>query len=669
MKVGRASYRRALFVALSLIAFAGGSNAAAEGIDTGGPTASQFVTWTCTDSPCPWGATTDGHAVVWAAGGLNTRLGYTVSAGIYLPGSSANGVTVSVTAGEASIYAGTPGASSHRRLALLKAGKSHLVSGVAAGEVLSVQDDTGFTYTVTGAAPPTTTTTLPPTTTTLPPTTTTTTTTTTTLPPTTTAVPTTTTTQPPPTTTTEPLPPTTTTTEPPTTEPLPPTTTTQPPTTTTQPPTTTTQPPAGPGGSTLVEWVCTDSPCPWGPSTDGHAVVWPSGGSNTRLGYTVSAGIYLPSDSANGLTVTVASGEASVYAGTPGASSHRRLALLKAGKSHLVSGVVAGEVLSVQDDATFTFTLSNGPAPTTSIQPPTTTTQPPTTTTQPSSTTTLPPTTTTQPPGPGATPSQLVEWVCTGSPCPWGPSSDGHAVVWPAGSGATNVRLGYTVSAGIYLPADAVNGATVSVLSGKASVYAGVPGASSHRRLAIVNQGQTYVVSGVSPGEVLSVQDPAAFTHEITLASEPPPSDACTDPLTCDPIDSIRSFWRCDIPTCNSPDWHGGVIAWPEWAAYANNKRVGNMSRSVYSYDGEPLYAYVGSWINGCKITVVEGNALIVEWERGTDAWRSTYLGPGEQYTIDLVGGEDGVLIETPDTPTDFSIKLDNCTPQPVPKP
>ena len=431
----------------------------------------------------------------------------------------------------------------------------------------------------------------------------------------------------------------------------------------------------GPTASQFVTWTCTGSPCPWGATTDGHAVVWAVGGLNTRLGYTVSAGIYLPGSSANGMTVSVVSGEASLYAGTPGASSHRRLALLTAGRSHEVSGLAAGEVLSVQDDAGFTFTLSSGPAPTTTTtttQPPTTTTtttQPSSTTTQPPATTTQPPTTTTQPPGSGATPSQLVEWTCTGSPCPWGPSSDGHAVVWPAGSGATNLRLGYTVSAGIYLPSGAANGATVSVISGKASVYAGVPGASSHRRLAILNQGQSYVVTGVSSGEVLSVQDPAAFTHEITLASEQPPSDACTDPLTCDPIDSIRSFWRCDIPACNAPDWHGGVIAWPEWSAYANNKRTGNMSRTLYSYDGEPLYGYVGSWIDGCKITVVEGNALIVEWQRGSDAWRSTYLGPGEQHTIDLVGAEDGVLIETPDTPTDFSITLDNCTPQPVPKP
>jgi hypothetical protein len=173
---------------------------------------------------------------------------------------------------------------------------------------------------------------------------------------------------------------------------------------------------------------------------------------------------------------------------------------------------------------------------------------------------------------------------------------------------------------------------------------------------------------GVAPGEVLSFEDDGAFTYAIEEVDSGP-SDDCTDPLTCDPVDSIRSFWRCDIPDCNSEDWHGGVIAWPEWAAYESNRRAGSRSRSVYTYNGEKLYAYMGSWADGCEITAVEGQVLIIEWQRGTETWRSTYLSPGQTYTIDLVGSEDGALIETPDTPTDFSITLRNCTPQPVPKP
>jgi hypothetical protein len=225
------------------------------------------------------------------------------------------------------------------------------------------------------------------------------------------------------------------------------------------------------------------------------------------------------------------------------------------------------------------------------------------------------------------------------------------------------------VSTGIYLPATAATGLSVSVSSGKASVYAGEPGASSHRRLAIVPSGHSFVISAVGAGEVVSVQDTAPFTYELEQWTDPPPGDRCTDPIECDPVDSVRSVWQCDVPTCSTEDWHGGVITWPAWAAYENNNRVGNMSRTVFTYEGEKLYPYMGAWADGCEITVVEGDALIVEWQRGTDEWRSTYLGPGGQHTIDLVGSEDGALIETPDTPTDFSVTFENCTPQPVPKP
>jgi hypothetical protein len=422
----------------------------------------------------------------------------------------------------------------------------------------------------------------------------------------------------------------------------------------------------------LVEWTCTGSPCPWGPSTDGHAAAWPAewGTSNQRLGYTVSAGIYLPASSANGLTVSVSSGEASIYAGTPGASSHRRMALVTAGKSHVISGVAAGEVVSVQDDTGFTYKLTGAPEPTTTTTaPPSTTTLPPTTT-EPPTTTTLPPTTsTTAPPGSGSGPSQHVEWTCTGSPCPWGPSADGHAVVWPAELAPSTQRLGYTVSAGIYLPGSAASGVRVSMVSGRASVYVGTPSGSSHRRLAVVAAGESFVISGVGTSEVVSVQDVDSFTYYLTAPSELPPSDDCTDPTTCDPVDSINALWRCNVPTCTGADWEGGVIAWPSWSAYESNNRSGDVSRTVYSVDGELLYPYMGSWASGCEITVVEGEVLVVEWQRGSDTWDSTRLGPGETHTITLTAPQDGALIETPDTPTPFAISLDNCTPQPVPKP
>ncbi|MCB0145289.1 MAG: hypothetical protein KDE50_35735, partial [Caldilineaceae bacterium] len=84
------------------------------------------MTWTCTDSPCPWGATDHGHAVVWPAalGSTNKRLGYTASGTVYLPASVAADTTIAVTSGSAAVYAGEPNAPSHRHLATLASGSS-----------------------------------------------------------------------------------------------------------------------------------------------------------------------------------------------------------------------------------------------------------------------------------------------------------------------------------------------------------------------------------------------------------------------------------------------------------------------------------------------------------------------------------------------------------------
>jgi hypothetical protein len=76
----------------------------------------------------------------------------------------------------------------------------------------------------------------------------------------------------------------------------------------------------------------------------------------------------------------------------------------------------------------------------------------------------------------------------------------------------------------------------------------------------------------------------------------------------------------------------------------------------------------MGSWADGCRITAVFDTVLIVEWRRGSDAWRSTYLAPGQSYEISLISPEDNVLLETPDTPTTFGIRLENCTPQVIDK-
>ena len=406
------------------------------------------------------------------------------------------------------------------------------------------------------------------------------------------------------------------------------------------------------------------------------------------------------------LVVTV--GQASVYAGAPD-RSHRLLGSLAAGQSLVVSGLAADEVVSVQNDGgsfSYTFTINAEPTPPTSST--TTTSEPASTTTSTSAghfnergdddddspttseptTSTSEPTTSTSEPAPTSTvPADLssvaVVWSCTGSPCPWGTSLRGNAAVWPAQWSPGSSRLGYTTSAPVYLPAAAANGMVLVVTVGQASVYAGAPD-RSHRLLGSLAAGQSLVVSGLAADEVVSVQnDGGSFSYTFTINAEPtPPTSSttttttttvpvpptCTDPLTCDVVTSIRARWRCNIEGCTWADWVGGVINWPSWAAYESNGRSNDASRTVYSESGELLYPYMGSWAHGCTVTAVFEYVLIIEWERGTNGWRSTYLSPGQSHTISLTSPEDGALIETPDTPTTFGVRLTNCTPQPVDK-
>jgi hypothetical protein len=139
--------------------------------------------------------------------------------------------------------------------------------------------------------------------------------------------------------------------------------------------------------------------------------------------------------------------------------------------------------------------------------------------------------------------------------------------------------------------------------------------------------------------------------------------------MSCDEVESIRAVWRCNTAHCVEPDWIGGVVSWPAWSAFETNNRAGANSRSVYSaQSGEVLYPYMGAWASGCRVTVHSGEVLVVEWHRGTDEWRATYLSPGDTHVIQLTSPEDNAMIETPDTPTDFVVSFEDCSPQPVSK-
>src|SRR5690349_10554794 len=117
---------------------------------------SALATWTCTGTPCPWGEQTTGQAAVWPAEAEPTRAryGYTVSHDVYASAQKVAGWKVTVSAGSASVFAGTP-SGSHSSLATLQAGQSFTVPALSAGVVVSLQSDAEFQYTLTPGTPPT----------------------------------------------------------------------------------------------------------------------------------------------------------------------------------------------------------------------------------------------------------------------------------------------------------------------------------------------------------------------------------------------------------------------------------------------------------------------------------------------------------------------------------
>ena len=267
--------------------------------------------------------------------------------------------------------------------------------------------------------------------------------------------------------------------------------------------------------------------------------------------------------------------------------------------------------------------------------------------------------------------SQLVTWTCTGTPCPWGSSLSNHAVVWPASSGPFATRLGYTVSAAIYLPAAQADGADFSVETGTATVHAGSLAAVTHRVLATIKANESLHVSGIASGEVVSVQGNAPFTYRVALHPAPPPNQPPPQNPPRPPdsggrvVNSIAARWPCNkVPGCFSDPWTGAVITWPAWSAKQSNGRSGNVSRSVFSVAGEPLYPYMGAWAEGCEVTAEAGAVQVVEWQHGAEQWRSTVLQPGESHVIHLIPPENGALIEAVEGVTSFRVSLRNCTPQ-----
>ena len=239
--------------------------------------------------------------------------------------------------------------------------------------------------------------------------------------------------------------------------------------------------------------------------------------------------------------------------------------------------------------------------------------------------------------------------------------------------GAYSGSVGYTVSHDVYGAAAKVAGWKVTVVTGNASVYAGTPN-GSHSSLATLAAGQSFTLPARGAGEVVSVQSDGDFQYTLTPGTPPTqepteePTPACTDPTDCDPVSWVASVWKYNGTDPDPGDWSGGVITWPSWSAFASNNRAGFDSRTVYSESGQKLYPYMGEWADGCEIEVVTGGVLIIEWERGRGKWRETFLSAGDTYTINLVGSENGAMIETPNNVEPFEVSLSNCTPQKIDK-
>jgi hypothetical protein len=435
------------------------------------------------------------------------------------------------------------------------------------------------------------------------------------------------------------------------------------------------------GQSQMATWTCTDDPCPWGDELSNPALAWPpeTHPVTTRLGYTVSPGVYLPASVANGITVTIDSGSAVVHSGAPQDDSHPALAFLDAGDSFDVLDIGDDEVLSVQSTDHFTYHIapfdpSTRPDAGTTDDPPDAGTDDPPDDPPDAGTPPPPPVDAGPPPDApvppeGSTESQAITWTCTGRQCPLSQAPSAQAVVWPFDRETVPTHMGYTASANVYLFGSRANGANVWIDTGTATLQAGLPGDPFFRNLVTLHAGETFHVTGLGFGEVLTVQSTQPFAYRFTLPPPTPPAGGA--PVSGGAgtlMHAVPSLWSCNPAAqgCFSDAWTGSVVAWPAGTASQGNARPGNLNRLVFDWNGTPLFPYMGPWANGCEVTCESGIARVIEWQRGSDTWRDTWLYPGESHVIHLVPPENNALIEGYDASPGFSATVRNCTPQPV---
>lgn len=114
-------------------------------------------------------------------------------------------------------------------------------------------------------------------------------------------------------------------------------------------------------------------------------------------------------------------------------------------------------------------------------------------------------------------------WTCTSMPCPWGPSLHNQAIVWPAGVGASNARIGYTANAAVYLPIEQAAHLKISLTRGTAQAYIGRPGdPAPWPAIGALTAGELpWPVPAFGPGYALSVES-TGDQFEFVLNQELP---------------------------------------------------------------------------------------------------------------------------------------------------
>ena len=117
--------------------------------------------------------------------------------------------------------------------------------------------------------------------------------------------------------------------------------------------------------------------------------------------------------------------------------------------------------------------------------------------------------------------------------------------MWHTSMEPVTARLGYTTSDGVYLPANMAAGMTITVTTGTATIYAGLPDATSHQVFANLSAGQSFLFADdieIAAGAVVSVQSQDVFSYELNMPH--------VTAITWESIPDVVGYINFHIPGC-----------------------------------------------------------------------------------------------------------------------